>query len=643
MDWTGATNTPTFIKTSNLAVYGNITFITAMSIPTAAGSRLFIYGTCAFKSGGSSAGASIGWNIYITGTMTLQQYANITGYVEIAAGTLDTNNYNLRIGGYMKSSGTTPGTLTLGSSIIECIGDWDLSYYPPTIAAGTSRIILWGGQFKGGSKVYYDLDIQGGTITGSNTFHDLYLRDLTYVANGTTQTLTTLSGNGIPGNLVGLLAVTPYSTPFIISIASGTIIKYFFALEGCTATGGATFTAIESSNVEGNTGWNFYDADTVVSYPSIETVIINEDVTFTWDVDPGVQTHYDLDYSTNGIVWTNYANKVESAVASCVITAGTLSSRIYYWRVRVYFYAGAYVSEYSQTSFIAAINPVTSAVDCDLMPMPTVTWTASEQQAFQLKVGAYDTGTIYSALGTHTILQYFDDGAYGIQVRTQNSLGIWSDYTAIAYFEIANVPGDAITLTAEQSGNTINLIWETTGTYEKYYIYRDDVPIADVTDTAYADNFAFGTSTYKVRGIMADDYYTMSNEVEQTLTLANDAISLVSPISWINLKYALNGPIKHTYNDSDSVSYLNFEGRVYPVSAHSNFSNRQASYNYAFLTLVEVKTITALKGKTVIFKDVKGNRIIGIANNFNYQTGRKYHQVSFNITQTDYDEAVEYA
>lgn len=381
------------------------------------------------------------------------------------------------------------------------------------------------------------------------------------------------------------------------------------------------------------------------TYPSAETVIVNDDITLTWDYThlTEAQTHYDIDFSTNGIVWTNYADKVESATAECVVTAGTLSSRVYYWRVRVWCVSGTVPSDYSQTSFIAVINPETSEVDCDLMPKPTVAWTASEQQAFQIKFGDYDTGTIYSALGTYTIPQYFDDGTYGITVRTQNNLGIWSPWTTLEYFEIANASGDEITLTVEQSGNAINLIWETTGTYSKYYVYRDGIPIAEVDDTAYMDNFAYGTATYKIRGIMDDGYYTMSDETEQELILTADTVSEVDVIAWLPLAHSLGGPVSRSYSKSDEVSYLKFAGRSYPVSASSGFKNRRGSFTYAFKTRAEIETLVDLSGSTVIHKDTKGNRTIGVINDFStIYTGRFYYSVSFNITQTDYNEAVEY-
>lgn len=646
MDWTGATNTPTLAGEYGFVLAGSLTFIAAMIVTNDNVIRLEGTGNV------TTNGLSIASHLYVvcTGTYTLQDDLTIAGSISHTAGTFATGNHAISCGGFTCNE-STARTLTLGTSVITASSNITFTTTNLTMTANTSKFIMTGNTktFAGGGVAFYDVEIQGTptVISGSNTFHDLKLtaaKTVTFTA-GTTQTLTTFSGDGASGSLITIQSSSAGSA-FTISIATGTIVKYFYSIKDSTVAGGAGFNAVDSTNVSGNTGWTFYVATALVptiTYPTAETVVVNAAVTFTWTPPIGTQTHYDLDYSVNGVTWTVYANKVASGTASCIIIAGTFSSHIYYWRVRVYFIAGTVTSGYSQTSFVAAVNPVTTDVTCDLMPQPTIGWTASEQQAFQIKVGTYETGTVYSALGSYTVPYYFDDGTYGITVRTQNSLGIWSAWTAPAYFAIANVPGDAITLTTEQSGNAINLIWVTTGTYAKYYIYRDGVPIASVTDTAYADNFAFGTSVFKVRGILASRYYTMSNEETEALVLTFDMVSDIDTIIWLPLERSLGGPVSRAYSKNDDVTYLRFAGREYPVSAHSGFKNGRGNFNYCFKTRAEIEALMDLSGNTVIHKDTKGNRTIGIINDFSpVYTGKFYYSVSFTITQTDYNEAIEY-
>jgi len=649
MDWTGATNSPTLTSTGGvygIEISGSATFISAMTV-TLSQSMTF-KGTGNITTNGLTINALI--SIATGASITLQDNLTVSAAngISFTGGIFDTNGKSISTTKF-SCTGSTARTLTLGSSVVTCSDNITFISTNLTMTASTSKFVMTGNSkaFGGGGVTFNNLEIQGTptTILGNNTFNDLKLTAGKTVnfENGSTQTLTTLSGNGTPTARIAMLRVS--SGTFTISIATGTIKKYYYYIKDCVATGGATFNAYNTLDYGNNTGWNFYDLVPVVSYPVSETIIVNDDVTFTWDSLAEIQTHYDLDISTNGIVWTNYADKIASTDPECVITAGTLSSRIYYWRVRIYFIDGEQVTPYSQTSFIAVINPETSEVDCDEMPMPTVTWVASEQQAFQIKFGDYDTGTIYSALGTYKIPYYFDDDTYGIQVRTQNNLGTWSVYTAIAYFAVLNVPGDAITLTASQTGNAVVLVWETTGTYENYYIYRDNVPIASVDDTAYTDNYAYGSSVYKVRGIMDDDYYTMSNEVTQAMTLTYDIIADTEAtiLTWFDLKHSLGSPVSRNYGKSDNVDYLRFEGRSYPVPARTNQKNGRGSFSYAFKTVAEIDALMDLSGRIVMLKDTKGNRTIGIINDMSVTyTGKFYYTLSFGITVTDYSEAVPY-
>jgi hypothetical protein len=382
-----------------------------------------------------------------------------------------------------------------------------------------------------------------------------------------------------------------------------------------------------------------------VTYPVSVTIIASNSNIFTWDYSQEAsqaQSHYDLQYSADGgSTWTTFANKVASSAHQCTIPANTLSSGVYSWRVRAWTLSGTVVGDWSTTSIIAQINPVTSGVTCDNKPKPKVSWTSTEQQAFQIKLGDYDTGTIYSAAAFYTLPLYFDNNAYFLTMRTQNNLGVWSAWTTGFYTQITNTPGSAITLSTWQNGYAVSLGWATSGTYTKYYVYRNNVPIAKVTGTVYTDNLAAGENVYQIRGILATGYYTMSNALPQILDLPFDMISLVDIIAWKYLKYSANNPVSRNYNISEDITYLRFAGRKYPVSCSDGQMSYKGSFSYSFKTISEVEALRTLIGETVILKDRRGNRIIGVMNEAPYNVGSIF-DFSFTITATDYNEMVTY-
>jgi hypothetical protein len=260
MDWTGALNSPVLAGSSDLNIYGSLTFILAMTV-TKTGT-IYARATATGKTINCPINVSASFNFNGSGGgWTLQSNIVTTGNVDHNAGTLNTSNYNITCANF-NSISSTARTLTLGSSVLTVSGYWNFgSPTNLTFNANTSKIIMTGAlQFRGGGLTYNNVEFTGTpiTITGSNTFADLKFTagKTVNVTAGTTQTVTTLSGEGTSGSLITIQSVTAGS-PFTISKASGILTVYYYSIKDCTATGGATFKAYYSLNISGNTGWDF--------------------------------------------------------------------------------------------------------------------------------------------------------------------------------------------------------------------------------------------------------------------------------------------------------------------------------------------------------------------------------------------------
>jgi len=262
MIWTGALYSPTFSKGSSIYVYGSLALITAMTV-SGVGNWNF-HATTTGKTidtknipliGKANFGNASGGEWTLLGAL-------ITSWdVEINYGSLITNGNNITTRD-LKLSPVTAINVTLGSSLITLSRNLVVSATNVTLGAGTSTVKFTGDTttFGGGGKTFHNVEFTGTpiTITGSNTFNDLKLtagKTVNFTA-GTTQTVTTLSGAGASGSLVTIQSATA-GTPFTISKASGTVTVDYWSIKDCTATGGATFNATNSTNVSGNTGWTF--------------------------------------------------------------------------------------------------------------------------------------------------------------------------------------------------------------------------------------------------------------------------------------------------------------------------------------------------------------------------------------------------
>lgn len=103
-----------------------------------------------------------------------------------------------------------------------------------------------------------------GTLTVDTPPHTIT------VTAGKTITLSTWAISGTSGNLMTLQSSSAGSA-FTLSDSSGTNTCDYCSIKDSTATGGATWNATNSTNVSGNTGWNFGGA--AYAYPIIGIVV----------------------------------------------------------------------------------------------------------------------------------------------------------------------------------------------------------------------------------------------------------------------------------------------------------------------------------------------------------------------------------
>jgi hypothetical protein len=242
---------------------GTLTLSGSSSSRTILTNGVTINGDVTFNSSGSD------WTLQ--SALTVGSNDNVT----LTAGTLDTAGYAVSCQLFV-ISGTTTRTLTLGASAITCTGSgnaWNATTTTNlTLNAGTSNITMSRNAssktFAGGGLTYNILS-QGGSgtliITGANTFADIQNPYKTTGAtiidftSGVTQTVSAFTASGEAGRVLTIESTVAASAA-TLSKASGSVTVAYCSIKDLTATGGATWNATNSTNVSGNTGWNFVAA-----------------------------------------------------------------------------------------------------------------------------------------------------------------------------------------------------------------------------------------------------------------------------------------------------------------------------------------------------------------------------------------------
>ena len=352
------------------------------------------------------------------------------------------------------------------------------------------------------------------------------------------------------------------------------------------------------------------------------------------------QTKAELQQSTDGSTWTALAT-VTGAANTWTAPAGTFTSGTKYWRVRTYNSKGAAGAWSAATQFIVLAAPATPPVSIvSTEPRPEIRWQSDEQQAYQVEIdGVYTSGTRFGTGKTWTAPFYLEDGSYTVRVRVQNEYGFWSPWGTAA-LPVTNVPGGAITLTAE-GGIEAALSW-TPGSFDYYLVYRDGVAIAKVAEPSYTDAASIGGVRYQVRGCYDNsDNYSLSEAVEVTVSTDKVRLYDMERSEWLHFLYDSSAHRSTGLSLSQDIQYVQLSGHTYPVAERSEFKSRALRITCVCADDAERQSLRALLGHLTCCKTPEGNMTIGYPASITENSDDFFSTYSFTIEQIDRKEEID--
>ena len=183
-----------------------------------------------------------------------------TGDLEFVEGTIASTVYDLTVGSYT-SYGTNARTIDTNSGVLivnNGFSQTDSTNFTHT--SGTIQMASASAKSfaSAGGGTYKVLSNTGGgalQITGSNTFYEISGTSQTFIFTaGTTTTLTALAISGTVG-AVSTMQSSSAGTQYTLTKPSGTVTLNYMSITDSNATGGATWTALNSTFVSNVTGW----------------------------------------------------------------------------------------------------------------------------------------------------------------------------------------------------------------------------------------------------------------------------------------------------------------------------------------------------------------------------------------------------
>lgn len=209
-------------------------------------------------------------------TGTLRLIDDVTTASNVAffhsGGILDLNGKTLTVGTTYQNNSTATKNLTFNGGTLVCPASSTVAFnlaftvgYSTTAGTGVGTISMTGATAKtfiGGGITYNCTINQGGagalTITGNNTFANItntvQPASVLFEA-GTTNTFAAFNLNGTAGNLITI--GSDLAASHTLSKASGAVLCNYLSISRSSATGGATWTALSSTDGGNNTGWAF--------------------------------------------------------------------------------------------------------------------------------------------------------------------------------------------------------------------------------------------------------------------------------------------------------------------------------------------------------------------------------------------------
>lgn len=378
-------------------------------------------------------------------------------------------------------------------------------------------------------------------------------------------------------------------------------------------------------------------------YPKSLPIDGTKPITFTWShiIETGsAQSRFELQTSAdNGKTWVQLAAESTSG-QTYTAPANTFAAGSLQWRVRTYNSDNAAGEWSAPATFIVRAAPTAAITGFDSKPRPTIRWQASGQQGYRVIAGIYDSGVKFGTDKTFKIPVYLPDGKTIVKVQVQNSFGLFSEPVSVIV-DVKNQPAEAITLSTRAINNGASLTWSTDGVYTKYYIYRDGILIAKTTERTYTDLLTNGKHTYQVRGVTADDYYTLSNPAVEITACKCAVIADIATFDWLPLRFRRESSPTHETETQLQISYQYYSGRTLPVGETNGQRAAKHTFAYTFTDRDSDRKLHALIGKTVIFKDRHGDVVIGILE-ANSTSRDRFIETSFTITEVDTGGGVSY-
>lgn len=324
---------------------------------------------------------------------------------------------------------------------------------------------------------------------------------------------------------------------------------------------------------------------------------------------------FEIQYREGSSEWETLIDQKDTEQTYYDVPANTLPAGNLEWRVRTYnsnLSAGNWSDIASVIVRSAPPAPIITGVSSS--PRPLISWQAEGQVRAEIQISG-KRNAVLSAAKEYQWTDFLPDGVIVVQVRVQNLFGLWSPWASTTA-SIQNSPSGKIALSADV--NNFAVLLSVSSQYPQNYIYRDGKLIGKAvkreeseTSFFYVDYTALGSHTYYAMGVDEQSNYKESEPVSRTVLLDYGVIGEEKQPRWVALKRRRGSYPSHTIKKKYPATLVSYEGNTLPVAYVSDVLEAEHLLEFT-VDKQTADNLEALAGKTVIYKDTRGDLVVGV-------------------------------
>lgn len=369
----------------------------------------------------------------------------------------------------------------------------------------------------------------------------------------------------------------------------------------------------------------------------------------------GNQKGFNLQWSTDQSTWTTVNQTTANTYYD--MPADTLPAGNIYWRVQT-------LNEYDEASEYSDVG-VFYCVGAPVMPIisnitagsarPTVYWISEPQETYQVQV-LYDARIVYDSQSvprkeySHKVDTLLEDGDYAVRLRVQNEYGIWSPYSEAQFTIMTTKPQKPRAIMQHcRNGIEVNIVSAVGAGLIQLMRALDDEYICvckgspnDVSIYDYSCR-AGVEYKYKVRAVSEGDTFSDSDVLSIIPTVSTNVFAPVTDLSLIiELTYNIDKQPDLSWKKNHVSNAYFCAGRKHQIIEKSEHIESSRGYTFCTMTHDEVESFIEMfdKGEIVLWRDNLGRKMYGQLTNLSVTDINGYYQVSFVLSEVDFQEGV---